>query len=360
LTNGKRSAALRIWAIIGARAGDNNQVIALAEALNLPFEIKHLRYNRLHLLGPRLLGHSLASLTNESREFILSESPPDLTISAGHRSVPVVQALRQRSGGITHSIHVGFPRVSPGRFDLVIATPQYPIVDHPNLLRVPFALTRAATAVPDPDDKRMIDELPAPHHLLVVGGPTLFWTMDERALIESLEDMLATAAVEHGSALVTTSPRTPASVRDSIVWKLTASGVPSLLAQPGHAPAYASLLETADTIRVTADSVAMVSDAIWTGKPVALVPVRKSLLGRTVVGMTERIRRGVRLYPQDLRFFWRALSEIGIDERLARPRTSTEEQMRRVLERVQAVLLAAHASSSKTDLVGKNGGRGKD
>jgi hypothetical protein len=144
------------------------------------------------------------------------------------------------------------------------------------------------------------------------------------------------------------------------VWKLTASGVPSLLAQPGHAPAYASLLETADTIRVTADSVAMVSDAIWTGKPVALVPVRKSLLGRTVVGMTERIRRGVRLYPQDLRFFWRALSEIGIDERLARPRTSTEEQMRRVLERVQAVLLAAHASSSKTDLVGKNGGRGKD
>jgi hypothetical protein len=360
LTKDKLGAPLRIWAILGARAGDNNQVIALAEALELPFEIKHLRYNGLRWLGPRLLGRSLASLTRASRELILGEPAPDLTISAGHRSVPVVQALRQRSGGRTRSIHVGFPRVSPGRFDLVIATPQYPIADHPNLLRTSYALTRAATAAPDPDDKRKIDALPAPYHLLMVGGPTLFWIMDERVLIEALDGMLGTAAEEHGSVLVTTSPRTPASVRDSIVWKLTASGVPSLLAQPGHAPAYASLLEAADTIRVTADSVAMVSDGIWTGKPVALVPVRKSLLGRIVIGMIDRIRRGQRLYPQDLRFFWHALSDIGIGERLARPRTSTEQQMRRVLERVQAVVLAAHASSSKTDLVGKNGGRGDD
>jgi hypothetical protein len=28
----------RIWALLGAHAGDNNQVLALAEELGLPFE----------------------------------------------------------------------------------------------------------------------------------------------------------------------------------------------------------------------------------------------------------------------------------------------------------------------------------
>jgi hypothetical protein len=311
--------------------------MALAEAIKLPFEIKHLHYNGLRRLGPRLLGSSLASLTRSSRNLILSDPPPDLTISAGHRSVPVVRALRRRSSGRTRSIHVGFPRISPGHFDLVIATPQYPIADHPNLLRLPYALTRAATAKAEVRDKRLIEQLPAPHHLLIVGGPTLFWTLDERMLIGTLRDMQE-AAQERGSVLVTTSPRTPPSIHNAIERELAASNTPSLLAVPRIAPAYASLLEAADTIRVTADSVAMTSDAIWTGKPVALVPIRKSALWRMVIGTIGRIRPGQRLYPQDLRFFWRALAEIGVSDRPSLPRTSTSDEMRRVLARVEPIL----------------------
>jgi len=112
-----KPGALRIWALIGARAGDNNQVLALAEALGLPFEIKQLEYNALRVIGPRLLGASVASLAPASRDMSLSEPAPDLTISAGHRSVAVVQFLRRRSGGQTRSIHLGFPRISPARFD---------------------------------------------------------------------------------------------------------------------------------------------------------------------------------------------------------------------------------------------------
>ena len=352
--------ALRIWAILGARAGDNNQVIALAEALNLPFEIKQLQYNGLRLLGPRLLGRSLKSLTKRSRELILAEPPPDLTISAGHRSVAVVRALRERSGGHMRAIHVGFPRISPGKFDLVIATPQYPIPDHPNLLRLPYALTRAATEAANSGHTTVIGELPAPRYLLIVGGPTLFWSIDKPALFETLDEMLATAARERGSVLVTASPRTPASVLEPIMTKLMVSGVPSLLTGPGQAPAYGSLLEAANTIRVTADSVAMISDAIWTGKPVALVPVRKSALGGTVIGIMDRIRPGQRLYPQDLRFFWRALAKIGISEEPSLPRTSTGEQLRQVLERARPIVDEAKADAQNIDSEKKNGGRGKD
>jgi len=338
LTREAPSEPLRIWALLGARAGDNNQVIALAEALGQPFEIKQLHYNRLRVLGPMLLGRSLASLTPSSKELVTSEPPPDLTISAGHRSVPVVQWLRDRSNGRARSIHVGFPRISPGNFDLVIATTQYPIPDHPRLLRLPFALTRAATTAADPVDEHQLAELPRPRRLLIVGGPNLYWELDEARLLGTLAAMMAESADRGGSILVTTSPRTPAGVRADINRALESSKVPSILAAPGTAPRYQSLLAAADSIRITADSVAMISDAIWTGKPIGLVSIRPSSLGELAIGLMDRLRPRQPLYPQDLRPFWDGLAEIGIGERLGIPNTSAADQMRVIVERASRVV----------------------
>lgn len=323
-----------MWALLGARAGDNDQVLALAEAIGLPFAVKELEYNRLHALGPRFLGRSLASLTAASRSAILDEAPPDLTISTGHRSVPVVRALRRRSEGRLRSIHVGFPRVSPGHFDLVIATPQYPISDHANLLRIPYALTRAATEHASPESFK---DFPAPRRLLIVGGPTLFWDLDEAALLRTLKHMLEEASAG-GSVLVTTSPRTPLSTAEKVASLLDASAAPTVLARPRQQPSYASLLAAADSIRVSAESVSMISDAIWTGKPLAIIPVSKSRAGRLAFALNDWLRPGSRVYPQDLRFFWRALANIGIGDQLALPRTSTDELLASVLARIQPIL----------------------
>lgn len=338
LTNVTQEKPLRTWAILGARPGDNDQVIALAEALGSPFTLKPLEYNILHALGPRLLGCSLASLKPAARDAILAEPPPDLTISTGHRSVPVVRALRRRSGGRTRSIHLGFPRVSPAEFDLVITTPQYPIGDHPNVLRIPYALTRAATERPDADNAARLASLPSPRQLLVVGGPTLYWKLDQDELLRTLRAMLEEARSEGGSVLVTTSPRTPVSLRDELASILSTSGVENLLAQPGQPPPYRDLLFVADSIRVTADSVSMISDAIWTGKPLALVPIAVSRAGRTMFAINDRLRPGSRVYPQDLRYFWNRLEEIGVSATLALPRTGTSEVMAALTEQAKPIL----------------------
>lgn len=316
-------------------------MLALAEALGAPFEIKELKYNGLRRLGPRILGRSLISLTRRSRDELLAEPPPDLTISTGHRSVAAVRALRRRSGGRTRSIHVGFPRVSPGHFDLVIATPQYPIAAHPNLLRIPFALTRAASSIATTKDETQFAGLPTPRQLLIVGGPTLFWKLDPETLLKTVAQMLEDARANGGSVIVTTSPRSPAAVRDAIAGGLANSPVPTLLVEPGKAPRYSDLLEAADSLRVTGDSVAMVSDAIWTRKPLALVPIAKSALGRVVMAATDRIRGERPLYPRDLRCFWRGLAAIGLTEHLGRPRISADEQLKAILDRARPVLDAA-------------------
>ena len=40
----------KVWLMMGHKAGDNSQVLALAEALGWPFEIKHFTYRRTELL----------------------------------------------------------------------------------------------------------------------------------------------------------------------------------------------------------------------------------------------------------------------------------------------------------------------
>ncbi|HEX8839674.1 MAG TPA: ELM1/GtrOC1 family putative glycosyltransferase, partial [Sphingomicrobium sp.] len=240
----------RVWALLGAHAGDNDQVLAVAELLDLPFVTKQLTYNGLRRLGPQLLGASVASLTADCRKAISGEEPPDLTISAGHRSVPIVRALQRRAGGRTRSIHVGFPRVSPGIFDLVIATPQYPVPDHPNVLRVPYALTTKALIHVDEDAASSLSGYPRPRQLLIVGGPTLFWEIDQDSVLGTLSAMLGRAAKDGGSVLVTTSPRTPAQLPGKLKAVLASSPVPSLLASPKRKPTLATLLAAADSVHV--------------------------------------------------------------------------------------------------------------
>jgi mitochondrial fission protein ELM1 len=150
--------------------------------------------------------------------------------------------------------------------------------------------------------------------------------------------MVKESALDGGSLLVTTSPRTPPMLGRKIGEMLASADAPTLFAAPNESPSYLSLLEAADSIRVTADSVSMVSDAIWMGKPLALVPVVKSPMGRAYMTTMDRLRPGRPVYPQDLRFFWQALAEIGIGTELATAKASTDEELRKVLRRIEPLL----------------------
>ena len=332
---------MRIWALLGPHRGDNNQVIALAEALGLPFEAITLRYNGWRWLQPRLLGATLRSLTGESRAAVAG-APPDLTISTGHRSVPVVQAIRRRSGGRTISVHVGYPRLSPDHFDLVVPTPEYPVPDRPNVLRIPFALSRArADAHREKTDVALLESLPAPRRLLILGGPTLYWKLDKKDLVEALSYLLAAATSEGGSVFVVGSPRTDAEVLHAVERAVAGSpGLARMVPVEGP-PSYPALLAAADTIFVTADSVAMVSDAILTGKPVGLLPIRPTVLGRAYMRLSDRLRPGKRVFPRDLRYFWAALDERRLVGTLEQPRNGMVPDLAAmVAERVRGLLQA--------------------
>jgi hypothetical protein len=320
--NDKTSRDIRVWALLGPHRGDNNQVLALAEALGLPFEEKWLSYNQLRRVQPALLGATFRSVARQARAQ-LEGDPPDLTISTGLRSVPVVRELRRRSGGMMRAVHLGYPRISPRHFDLVVPTPEYPVPDALNVVRIPFALSRlAAGPAFDPAELTSVGDLPHPRRLLVLGGPTLYWELPEPQIMASLRELIATTERCGGSVLAIGSPRTPPHLLSAVEKALGHAKIPTFMAPREGMPSYRAMVEAADELYVTADSVAMVADAVNTRKPVGIVPIAKSALGRAVMAVTDRIRPGKRLRPRDLRFFWASLEEHGFRGTIEAPRAS--------------------------------------
>jgi mitochondrial fission protein ELM1 len=323
-----------VWALLGPHRGDNHQVLALAEALGIPFEIKALRYNGWRHLQPGLLGASLRSVSRDWRSLVL-DVPPDLTISSGQRSAPVVQFIRQHSRGRTRSVHIGFPRLPPERFDLIVTTPEYPIPDRPNVMRIPLALHRERPAT-DARGDGVPERFASPRNLLVLGGPSLYWTLRPEDVSQALSHLLGG---KNGSVLVVGSPRTPPEIQRIVERALADVNGEAMLVPTNGPPTYPQLLAAADRIFVTADSVAMISEAVATGKPVGLVTIRPTLGGRFYTSLMDRVRPGQRVYPRDLRFFWQGLHDLHLVGTVEQPaQGAVPDVMAAVVERVRRLI----------------------
>src|SRR5690349_11760922 len=84
-----------VWLLMGTRAGDNNQLMSLAEALGFPFETKKIAFNQLRRV--RFLRRGLLIVARESLPSIVPPWP-DLVLCVGYGSVPVARYIREQSG----------------------------------------------------------------------------------------------------------------------------------------------------------------------------------------------------------------------------------------------------------------------
>jgi mitochondrial fission protein ELM1 len=291
-----------VWVLLGQRMGDNNQLLRLAGELGVPFKAIELRYNALHLVPPAVLGASLSSLTPESRAQICPPWPK-LVLGIGYRSVPPALAVRRLSGGKAKLVRLGNPRVDPASFDLVITTPQYRVPDRPNVVRLPLGISTAPQVEPTREESAWLDKLPRPHRLLLIGGDTFMWSLRPGKVAAAAARL---ASKPGGSVIAVSSGRSSAAVLDAVAAALKGSEHALVW---GRFPRYALLLHDADETFVTADSVAMLSDATATGKPVGLIEPDQNAAGRffyalNSIGITPPVR--------DIRRFWAATVEQGL------------------------------------------------
>jgi hypothetical protein len=202
--------------------------------------------------------------------------------------------------------------------------------------QTPGTLAAAARAGQD-----RLGGFPAPRLALLLGGDSWPWRLRREDAEAACGALIARARAEGGSVLAIGSRRTPPEVEAALRAALAAAPVPAAFLDGA---AYAGLLALADEILVTADSVAMASDAVASGKPVGLVPVRAAGAGGAWLRLMRALRRadagepdtgplprlagrawgalvrcGLAGWPRDLWFFWRELERHGLAGPAQRP-----------------------------------------
>ena len=261
----------RVWLLTGHKAGDNNQVLALADALGWPWKRISLVYRPWELISNRLLGVTLAGIDRQ-RSTPLRPPWPDLVITAGRRNEPVARWIQKQAGGDTRLVHIGRPWASLDCFDLMVTTPQYFLPQRENILqnRLPLhrvddtVLQRAAS-----EWSAKLPDLPRPWLAVLLGGdsgPVVFTAEKARRLAEQVNRR---ALQTGGSLLVSTSARTPAGAWTAFREKIGVAHYYFQWQKDADNP-YFAYLALADEFVVSGESMSMLTEVSATGKPLAI------------------------------------------------------------------------------------------
>ncbi|MBK6289281.1 MAG: mitochondrial fission ELM1 family protein [Gammaproteobacteria bacterium] len=267
----------RVWVIGAYRAGEQSQLLALAEALGWPFEVKTLVHRWQGGLFNLFRGTGLFGI-DRARSAALEAPWPDLVIAAGMRNEPVCRWIRRASGGRTRIVHIGRPWARACQFDLVITTPQYRLASDSRVLQNTLtlhAITRGRLEIALERHRERLRQLPSPHIAVIVGGPSGPYAFGVHAAARLALQASAMARALGGSLLISGSARTPRAVIETI---RRIVDVPHELYQwkpqdPDNP--YLAYLGCAAHIIVSFDSISMLSEACATRRPVHMFDLER-------------------------------------------------------------------------------------
>lgn len=265
-------AAPVIWVLADDRAGNRAQCLGVADRLGFAYSVKEIRYTPWIRLPNRLRGASLLGIDGAARQRLRAPWP-DVVIAAGRRSASAARWIKRQAKGKTRLVQLMWPDAAPQEFDcIVLPAHDREHAESANILRVLGAPHRITPAVLEEAARQWADRLghlPAQNRIAVlVGGSTRHSTFQQADFhrMGALTATLATAT--HGNLLITTSRRTGEEGERTLLGHL--EHIPHHLHrwQNGGDNPYPGYLALAEAIVVSADSIAMCSEACATRKPV--------------------------------------------------------------------------------------------
>ncbi len=293
----------RTWVMMGHKAGDNSQILALAEGLGWPFEIKHLVYRPTELLTNLLAPLTLLGIVRQ-KSSPLAPPWPDLIISAGRRNEPPCRWIQARADKRVRLVHVGRPWALIENFDLVVTTPQYRLPRRPNVLHNTTPLQRVA------DDRLReaaarwaprLAHLPRPYTAVMIGGNAGPYVLDREAATLLGRAASAFARRRGGSLLVSTSARTPKETLSPLEAAIDCPADVYRWFRGAAENPYLGYLALANSIIVTCESMSMLTEACATRKPVYMFDLHtgpenrwallEPLIGKVDTSPWRRLRR---------------------------------------------------------------------
>ncbi len=278
------------WTITGEFPGMKSQVLGLAEAIGFP--TIHKTCNRRWPWGwlGASWGDPLKQLTSSSDS--LTPPWPDIVISCGRRSAPLALAIKERTQGKTFCLHIQDPILRRSAFDL-IAAPEHDNITGPNVIATKGALHKVTNDKINEGMKAygsLFKDLPRPYNAVLLGGSTNKYNMTREAADELIASILRIRDITKGSVLVTPSFRTPF---QDILRNALKSEPHIFFAEIEKVNPYLAMLGLADTLFVTGDSVNMVCEACFTGKPVYILPLLGHQRGKSLHFIQELMNENI-------------------------------------------------------------------
>jgi uncharacterized protein len=337
-----------IWILQTHAAGDNEQCLALAEALDRRYVPKRLDWPA-DGEEDRARTRRLLSDTEEGRrwrqEIGLVAAWPSLIICCGRRASRVAFWVKEQSGGRTRIISIGRAHRAIESYDLLVGTPQFLLPKRPNVigLRLPLARRRPAQTA-----RKAVVSAPKPWFTILLGGEVTEFETSESELKEVALRAQMAADRHGGSVIVCTSRRTPdawvAAVEGALfrprIYRWSPAPANDNHANDNGNP-YDTLLRESACLFVTADSASMILDGCGSGTPTCVIESperldirrlwRRGLFGR-ISRLSDHLRRNglpraadrwdaaqdwlhahhILRYPRNLRRIQDAVYELGL------------------------------------------------
>ena len=276
-----------VWILADDRAGNVSQVVGVAQALNIPYITKNIRYSRYGRLPNMIRGRSLWGVDTHVSDPI-SAPWPDILISAGRKTAPIARYIKKKSNGHTRLVHLMNPGFPDSDFDIIALPTHDRTIMKPAIVQTvgaPHKVTQALLDAAKPVWAPHFTHLPSPKIAVLVGGNTKKGIFSD-SMAREFGVAISNAASQLGaSLLVTVSRRTSPSALAALQQSITA---PHFLYDPasGLGNPYMGYLGLADIIIASGDSISMCCEACSTGKPVyiyapeSLIPNKHQIFHR--------------------------------------------------------------------------------
>lgn len=260
---------LLIWVLKDDRPGNYNQAINLAEALEIPYEIQEISYNKLASLPNFLKFGSFSTLEKSSKNNLLTQkNKPDIIISAGRRSAAIALDLKKNYPHL-FLINIMNPVYNISKFDLIIA-PKHDGLKGDNVLEIIGSIAQIKEKSIAENYQKFapaFEKIKSPKIALLLGGSSknAQFKLEDAQNIREITDNLCKNM--KANLIVTSSRRTDQFIIDEI--NRDNKNIKYFFEWKKDAPnPYLAILKDADFIIATGDSISMCCEICYLGKPV--------------------------------------------------------------------------------------------
>jgi mitochondrial fission protein ELM1 len=267
------------WVVSDGTKGMEVQSIGLAKKMGL--DIEYLRIDPPRLL--RILPYLGLVPGWPLPEMLLDASGkgwPDLVITTGRRMAGLSILIRHHARGQTKTIHVQDPRLSPALFDYLIV-PSHDRLRGANVIVTTGSLNALSDDLISKAGKSLapkIRTMPKPVLAVMIGGSNRRYQVNWQDYKNLGEFMATVAGTMDASLVFVPSRRSLDHAGDAIrqgVEQGSSSSIPFYIWDGEEENPYPGILDLADAVIVTSDSVNMTSEACFSGKPVYTYAFRR-------------------------------------------------------------------------------------